>query len=409
MVMTYWQPNYARRAGRMKASEIRELLKLLDRPGIISFAGGIPDPKLFPEAEAAQAYVEALSGSNGATSALQYSVSEGYAPLRRWIANHMATRGVHAEADNIVITSGSQQALDFLGKLLLTPGDTALLTTPTYLGALQAFSAYEPNYDTISSGPTNRSAVTYAEAAAHAATGARVAFAYVVPDFANPTGETLSEDERSGLLDLAYDLDVPLLEDSAYSALRFEGNDQPTLQALDCRRSGSLDQSRVIYLGTFSKTVAPGLRIGWICASRAIVNHLVLLKQASDLNASGVNQIVMHRLVDGGRYEARVATARGHYRQKRDAMLRALSTYMPSAVSWTVPQGGFFVWLKVPEAVSSAELLKRAIDEANVAFVPGQAFHHDGAGSNTLRLSYSLPAESDIDIGIKRLAGLLSA
>jgi DNA-binding transcriptional MocR family regulator len=405
--MTSWQPTYARRAERMKASEIRELLKLLEKPGIISFAGGIPDPALFPEAEAARAYADALSPTGSATSPLQYSVSEGYAPLRRWIADHMGTRGVPADADNIIITSGSQQALDFLGKLLLTPGDTALVTAPTYLGALQAFSAYEPTYDTIAQGHTNRSAATYAEAAARVAPGARVAFAYVVPDFANPTGETLSLKTRSTLLDLAYDLDVPLLEDSAYAALRFEGEEVPSLQALDCRRSGSLDRSRVVYLGTFSKTVAPGLRIGWICASRAIVNRLVLMKQASDLNISAINQIVMHRLIDGDRYRARVATARAHYREKRDAMIRALTTHMPAGVRWTIPQGGLFIWLTLPSTISAAELLQRAIAEANVAFVPGQAFHHDASGTNTVRLSYSLPTLNDIDVGIGRLAGLL--
>ncbi|HMK69469.1 MAG TPA: PLP-dependent aminotransferase family protein [Xanthobacteraceae bacterium] len=402
-----WQPIYARRADRMKASEIRELLKLLERPGIISFAGGIPDPELFPAAAAAQAYGTALAIEAGASAALQYSVSEGYGPLRHWIADHMAAHGVRASADNILITSGSQQGLDFLGKLLLTPGDTALVTAPSYLGALQAFSAYEPRYDTIRPEQSNRTPASYADAAAKEAPGALVKFAYVVPDFANPTGETLSQAARSRLLDLAAELDVPVLEDSAYSALRFEADDVPSLQALDLSRCGSLNRSRVVYLGTFSKTVAPGLRIGWICASRAVIGRLVLIKQASDLNVSVINQMVMHQLVDKGAHAQLIAKARAHYRPKRDAMLVSLRTQMPSGVTWTKPQGGFFVWVTLPEAVSGYSLLSRAVEETKVAFVPGAAFFHDGSGANTIRLSYSLPKPAMIEAGISRIAALL--
>jgi DNA-binding transcriptional MocR family regulator len=338
---------------------------------------------------------------------LQYSVSEGYGPLREWIAGYMATRGVRALPENIIITAGSQQALDFLGKLLLTPGDTALVTTPTYLGALQAFSAYEPRYDTIRPEQTNRTPKSYRQAAQEVETGARAKFAYIVPDFANPTGETLSLSARRALLDLAQNLDIPVIEDTAYSALRFDGSDIPALQAIDVARCGSLDRSHVIYLGTFSKTVAPGLRIGWICASQALVRRLVLIKQASDLNMSLINQIVMYRLVKDGQHAELSARARAHYRSKRDAILAALTAHMPAAVSWTRPEGGFFIWLTLPTGVSGASLLKRAIDEVNVAFVPGAAFFHDGSGENTIRLSYSLPNASEITTGIRRLATLL--
>jgi DNA-binding transcriptional MocR family regulator len=403
-----WEPVYARRADCMKASEIRELLKILEQPDIISFAGGIPDPELFPVHAAATAYSEALAGEGTAATALQYSVSEGYGPLREWIADDMAARGVRASPENIIVTSGSQQALDFLGKLLLTPGDTALVGRPTYLGALQAFSAYEPRYDTIRPGQTNRTPDSYREAAQQAATGARVKFAYVVPDFANPTGETLPHAARTALLDLAGSLDIPVIEDSAYRALRFDGVDIPALQAIDVARCGSLDQSRLIYLGTFSKTVAPGLRIGWICASRALIRRLVLIKQASDLNVSVINQMVVHRLVADDRHAALIARARAHYRPKRDAMLAALKAHMPSGVNWTRPEGGFFIWVKLPAEVSGASLLKRAIEEAKVAFVPGAAFFHDGTGQNTIRLSYSLPGVSEIATGVRRLASLVS-
>jgi DNA-binding transcriptional MocR family regulator len=402
-----WEPAYARRAERMNASEIRELLKLLEQPGIISFAGGIPDPALFPVQAAATAYAEALAGAGNAMMALQYSVSEGYGPLREWIADYMASRGVQASLENIVITAGSQQALDFLGKLLLTPGDTALVHTPTYLGALQAFSAYEPRYETIPPGRSNRTPDSYSQAAQKAARGARVKFAYTVPDFANPTGETLSRSARTTLLDLARDLDIPVIEDTAYHALRFEGADIPALQAIDVALCGSLDKSRVVYLGTFSKTVAPGLRIGWICASRALVRRLVLIKQASDLNVSVINQMVMHQLVSDGRHAQLIARARAHYRPKRDAMLAALKAHMPPSVIWTRPEGGLFIWLKLPTGVSGASLLKRAVDEAKVAFVPGAAFFHDSSGENTIRLSYSLPDTSEITTGVRRLTSLL--
>src|SRR5258705_6150590 len=280
----HWEPRYARRATAMRASEIRELLKLLDRPDIISFAGGIPDPALFPVAAAQQAYADCLASAGLAAQALQYSISEGYLPLRQWIAARMAGLGVPAAADNILITSGSQQALEFLGRLLLSADDTALVTAPTYLGALQAFSSAEPRYDRLRPEDGNRTPAAYAEAAAEA--GGEVKLAYVVPDFANPTGQTLSIAARERLLDLAVELDIAVVEDAAYAALRFGGDALPAIQALDVARTGSLDRSRVIYCGTFSKTLSPGLRVGWVCASERIIRRLVMIKQASDLNSS---------------------------------------------------------------------------------------------------------------------------
>jgi DNA-binding transcriptional MocR family regulator len=404
---TFWEPAYAQRAERMKASEIRELLKLLEQPGIISFAGGIPAPELFPSESAATAYAEVLAAPTLAASALQYSVSEGYGPLKDCIVSIMAKRGVAAAQENIIITSGSQQALDFLGKLLISPGDTALVTAPTYLGALQAFSAYEPRYDTIRPELGNQTPQAYIEAATAAAGGAKVKLIYVVPDFANPTGETLSRDARARLLELGREMNLPVLEDSAYHALRFEGTEEPSIQALDVLETGSLDASRVVYLGTFSKTVAPGLRIGWICASRDLVRRLVLVKQASDLNVSLINQMVMHRLVQT-QHDALIAAARTVYRKKRDAMLAALAAYMPDYVDWTRPAGGLFVWVTLPETLNGAALLKQAVTEAKVAFVPGGAFFHDGSGSNTIRLSYSLPEPREITEGVRRLALLFA-
>ena len=399
-----WEPRYAQRAERMRASEIRELLKLLDKPGIISFAGGIPDPTLFPAKEAQAAYAAVLSDPALARSALQYSVSEGYLPLRQWIVRHMERLGVPCHADNVVITSGSQQALEFLGRLLLSPGDTALVEAPTYLGALQAFSAYEPRYDELSPERGNRTPQSYAEPAA--AAGGSVKFAYVVPDFANPTGGTMSLGARERLLDLAADLDIPVIEDTAYASLRFEGDALPAITALEVKRRGSVDHARTIYSGTFSKVLSPGLRIGWIVAPKPMVRRLVLIKQASDLNNSTVNQMVMHRLAEGA-FDAQVRAACAHYRRRRDAMLAALETHMPKGVSWTKPKGGLFVWATLPDGVDAGALLDRAVREEGVAFVPGSAFYFDGRGRNTMRLSYSLPSEAQIADGIARLAKLI--
>ena len=401
-----WEPRYARRAERMVASEIRELLKLLERPNIISFAGGIPDPALFPIAEMSAAYASVLSDPSQAGAGLQYSVSEGYAPLRQWLVGHMRRLGIACAVDNIVITCGSQQALEFLARLLLSPGDTALVTRPTYLGALQAFAAYEPCYDELNPESGNRTPQSYRAAAA--AAGGGVKFAYVVPDFANPTGETLSVAGRARLLDLAAELDIPILEDTAYAALGFEGEPLPAIQALDIQRCGSIEAVRTIYCGTFSKTLSPGLRVGWVVGPRALIRRLVLIKQASDLNSATVNQMVMHRLAETV-YDRQVAAARVHYRQRRDCMLAALARHMPSACSWTQPKGGLFVWLRLPANQDSARLLQRAVDEAGVAFVPGAAFAFDRSGHNNLRLSYSLSSEAEIEAGIARLGQLIRA
>ena len=399
-----WEPRYAGRAARMRASEIRELLKVLDQPGVISFAGGIPDPALFPVAEAAAAYASILADPVSAGGGLQYSVSEGYLPLRQWIVGHMAKLGVTCDADNVVITSGSQQALEFLGRLLVSPRDTALVMAPTYLGALQAFSACEPRYDELRPEDGKRTPASYADAA-HLA-GGEVKFAYVVPSFANPTGETLSLAARHHLLDLAGELDIPVIEDAAYAMLRFEGAPVPPILALEIERCGSIQQARTIYCGTFSKVLSPGLRIGWIVASKPLIRRLVLVKQASDLNNSTLNQMVMHRMA-AAVFEERVAEACAHYRRRRDAMLAALARYMPKGVSWTKPGGGLFVWLRLPEGIDSAVLLDRALAEAKVAFVPGAAFFFDDRARNTLRLSYSLPSEAQIEDGIARLARLI--
>ncbi|MFD1795805.1 PLP-dependent aminotransferase family protein [Paracoccus aurantiacus] len=397
-----WEQILAGRMSRMKASEIRELLKLLDQPDIISFAGGIPDPKLFPAEAFRDAMTTALSDSQYATS-LQYSVSEGYGPLRDWIADQMGLIGVPCTPDNILITSGSQQALDYLGKLMLSPGDTALVGWPTYLGALGAFNAYEPRFDRLDPG-SNREAQDYHDAAAPG----RVKFAYLSADFANPTGVTLDQAGRERLLDLAEELDIAIIEDAAYQTLRYDGTAIPPILATEIARKGSIDACRTIYSGSFSKTLAPGLRIGWVCAAASVIGRLVLMKQAADLHTSTLNQIATH-IVARDHFADHIPSLRETYGRRRDLMLDALDREMPEGVTWTRPEGGMFVWLTLPDGTDGAELLARSLKTERIAFVPGHAFHPDGTGRNTIRLSFTLHEKELVDEGIARLGRLLRA
>ncbi|AEW14870.1 Transcriptional regulator, GntR family / Aspartate aminotransferase [Brucella suis bv. 2] len=400
-----WENVFATRSKRMRASEIRELLKLLERPDIISFAGGIPDPALFPHDEFQAAYKDILGGPE-ANAALQYSISEGYKPLRTWLVGELAKIGIPCTEDNVFITSGSQQALDYLGKLFLSPGDTALVTAPTYLGALQAFNAYEPNYDTLAL-KGNRTPQSYAQTAQKA--GGQVKFAYLSADFSNPTGETVDRAGREKLLAHADELDIPVIEDAAYQYLRYNGDAIPPILALDiARNGGDIEKTRTIYCGSFSKTLAPGLRVGYVVASKTVIRKLVLMKQAADLHSSTINQIAIQHVAVHG-FDAQVAKLHGVYKHRRDRMLEALAKYMPEGVHWTKPEGGMFVWVTLPEGMDGASLLAVSIDSEKVAFVPGKAFFADGTGANTLRLSYSCANDEMIDEGIKRLGRLIRA
>jgi DNA-binding transcriptional MocR family regulator len=407
MTVSTFEPRYAARASRMRASEIREFLKLIDQPGLISFAGGIPDPALFPTEAFASAYARILGDPSQSAKALQYSISEGYLPLRHWIAERMhADRGIECTAENVVITSGSQQALDFIGKLLLSPGDTALVSAPTYLGALQAFNAYEPRYDILPADPSNLTPAAFADAAGQ--NGGSVKLAYVVPDFANPTGATMSLAQRYHVLDLIDALDGLVVEDTAYTELRFSGTPLPSLASLEIGRKGSIEDSRVIHCGTVSKILAPALRIGWIVAATPIVRRFVLVKQAADLHSGTIDQMVMHEVAQAT-FDSQVVKVCTSYRERRDTMLAALARHMPTGVTWSKPEGGMFVWGSLPDGMDAAVVLQRAVTEAKVAFVPGRAFFTDGSGSNTFRLSFTLPTPAEIAIGIERLGGIVAA
>lgn len=401
--MLNWDHMFATRSSKMRASEIRELLKLLDQPDIISFAGGIPDPALFP-ADAFQAAYADIFSSAQVNSALQYSVSEGYKPLREWLVGEMGKIGIPCDVDNIFITSGSQQALDYLGKLFLSPKDTALVTWPTYLGALQAFNAYEPNYDQLSV-TGNRTPGSYEAMAINM--GGRVKLAYLSTDFSNPTGETVDLAARQHLIDMADEMDIAIIEDGAYQSLRYEGEAVSPILALEIARKGSIEETRTIYCGSFSKTLAPGLRVGFVVANTTVIRKLVLMKQAADLHSSTINQIAIAHVAER-HFETQVAKIKAAYNARRLAMLAALDQYMPAGTVWTRPEGGMFIWVTLPEGMDGADLLSQSIKTEKVAFVPGQAFFADRSGANTLRLSFSCANEQMIDEGIKRLGRLVS-
>ena len=394
---------------RAKSSAIRELLKLLDEPGIISFAGGIPDPKLFPRSEIAAAAQRILGDPQMAATALQYAPSEGYAPLRRYIAGLMAERGTACASENILVTSGSQQALDFIGRLFLDPGDTVLVARPTYLGALQAFSAHQPVYEPLPGPGSNRTPESYGSSGgpSHASGGQRAKLAYAIADFQNPTGESPSLAERRDLVANAAALGLPLVEDAACDQLRYDGAALPSLLALDAARAGGIDGGGVLYCGTFSKTIAPALRIGWVAAPRTVIDRLVLIKQASDLHTSTLDQMVLHEVALTLSPD-HLATIRRTYRARRDAMLGALDQFFPRTTRWTRPEGGMFIWVTLPEQLDAEDLLRRALAEARVAFVPGTSFHADGSGRNTLRLNFSLNPEDVAVEGIRRLGAVLA-
>lgn len=397
-----WAARFSQRMDRVHASEIRELLKVLDQPDIISFAGGIPDPGLFPADRIQAAYDEILGDPALAAQALQYSVSEGHLPLRQWIAARMTQDGMPCDEHNIMLTAGSQQALDLLGKLFLSRGDTVMVARPTYLGALQAFNAYEPAYLDLPEGALSEGV----DAEALMQGRAPGPLGYFVPDFANPTGQSLTLAEREALLDLAERLDMTLVEDAAYRELRFTGEPLPTLLALDIARSGSIEDARTLFCGTLSKTISPALRIGWVCGPRAVIEKLVLLKQGGDLHVSTINQMVACRAVSEG-YEQHLGMLRHAYGAKAGVLLAALARHMPPGVSWSAPQGGMFVWVRLPAGMDGRVLLERALAEARVAFVPGAPFFAEVPDAAAIRLSYSLPADAQIDEGVARLAALI--
>lgn len=400
---TLWMHRYAQRTQRMRSSAIRELLKLTEQPDIISFAGGLPAPEVFPVAEF-QAACQRVLAEQG-PQALQYSTTEGYRPLREMIARHTARYGITVEPDNILITSGSQQALDLLGKVFLNPGDHVLVEQPTYLGALQAWNAYQAEYVGV---PMDDDGLQTDGLEAALRLGPK--FIYALPNFQNPTGVTLSRERRHALVALADRYGVPLIEDDPYGQLRYEGEHLPPLVVLDGRLQHSDGQpysGNVVYLSTFSKTLSAGLRLGWVVAPAEVIQRLVQAKQGADLQTSTFTQMVAYEVARGGFLDRHVQVIRDVYRARRDTMLGAMDTYFPPGIRWTKPQGGLFLWAMLPESLDAAEVLRAAVDE-HVAFVPGSSFFADGSGRNTMRLNFSNAAPGMIEEGICRLGGVLT-
>lgn len=389
--MSAWQP--ARRSARMNPSIIREILKLTEQPGVRSMAGGLPSPDSFPIDAMRVACAKVLRDTP--REALQYAASEGFGPLREWVAQQLAKQGMGVRADQVLITTGSQQGLDLVAKVLIDAGTPVAVETPTYLGALQAFTPYEPNFVSLEGdddGPLPQAMA----ALATRAPGTR--FAYLLPNFQNPTGRVIPRERREALVQAARSARVPLLEDNPYGDLWF---DEPTPPALASHwPEGS------IYLGSFSKVLAPGFRLGYLVAPPELAPKLLQAKQAADLHTPGFNQRVVYEVVRDGFLDAHVPTIRARYRAQRDAMDAALRRHMPADTLWRTPRGGMFFWLRLPEGLDAMQLLPAAV-AAGVAYVPGAPFYAHAPDPRAMRLSFVTLSPADITEGIAALGGVL--
>jgi 2-aminoadipate transaminase len=398
---TLWSERFAQRTQRMTSSMIRELLKLTEKPDVISFAGGLPAPEVFPIAEVERA-TEAVLREHGRT-ALQYAATEGYLPLRELLVRHMARYGIRVGPANVMITSGSQQGLDLVGRLFVNPGDRILTESPTYLGALQAWSAYQAEYLTV---PVDEEGLDVDRLEAQLRGGPK--FLYVLPNFQNPAGVTLSLERRRRLVELANHYGAPIVEDDPYGQLRYEGEHLPPIVEIDAalHDAGAPDgefTGNVLYLSTLSKTLAPGLRVAWVVAPESVIARLVQMKQGADLHSSTFCQMVAYEVAKDGFLDRHVKRIRELYGERRNAMLAALERHFPAEASWTRPRGGLFLWLTLPAGLDSTALLKAALDEERVAFVPGASFFPKGGGERTCRLNFSYAPPDVIEEGIRRL------
>jgi len=387
-----WQ--FSERAQQLQSSAIREILKITQRPDIISFAGGLPSPATFPVERMKAAYDKVLT-DNGKV-ALQYGPTDGYAPLREWIANSLSTQGSTILPEQILMVSGSQQALDLLGKVLIDEGSRVLVETPSYLGALQAFSVYRPEFKSVD---TDEHGLVPASVA-DVAQGARLL--YSLPNFQNPTGRSLSIARRLELVETCARLGLPLIEDDPYGALSYKGEPMPKMLAMN--------PDGVIYMGSFSKVLTPGIRLGYVCAPAPLARRLELAKQAADLHTAQLTQMVVHEVVKDGFLDQHIPTIRTLYSNQCQVMLDALAEHFPEGVSWTRPEGGMFIWVQLPKHIDSRKLLDQAI-AAHVAFVPGAPFFANDPQSNTMRLSFVTVPPERIREGIailgKLIAGML--
>jgi 2-aminoadipate transaminase len=380
----------AHRADRLEPSVIREILKVTEKPGVISLAGGLPAPQSFPVQAMREACVRVLADTPA--EALQYAASEGFGPLREWVAGQMNAQGLRVQAAQVLITTGSQQGLDLVGKLLIDAGSTVAVEAPTYLGALQAFSPYEPRFQAVDcdeQGPLPQ--------ALAAAQGAR--FLYLLPNFQNPSGRSMGGARRVALAQAALEVGLPLVEDNPYGELWFDSAPPPPL----CAHAGE----GAIYLGSFSKVLAPGLRLGYVIAPKALYPKLLQAKQAADLHTPGFNQRVAFEVIRSGLLDTHLPQVRALYKAQRDAMRTALDKHLPAGCRFNVPAGGMFFWVELPEALDAAALLPRAV-EAGVAYVPGAPFYCEAPRANTLRLSFVTVPVAQIEQGVAALGRVLA-
>jgi 2-aminoadipate transaminase len=388
-----WQ--FSQRAQALQSSFIREILKITQRPEIISFAGGLPSPATFPVERMKAAYDKVLSETG--KIALQYGPTDGYAPLREWIANSLSTAGTKILPEQILMVSGSQQALDLIGKVLIDEGSRVLVETPSYLGALQAFSVYGPEFASVA---TDDDGLVPSSIEGVAAVANRARLLYSLPNFQNPTGRSLSVARRQELVETCARLGLPLIEDDPYGALSYSGEPMPKMVAMN--------PDGVIYLGSFSKVLTPGIRLGYVCAPLPLVRRLELAKQAADLHTAQLTQMVVHEVVKDGFLDAHIPTIRTLYGNQCQAMLDAMAEHFPASVSWTRPEGGMFIWVTLPKQIDAMKLLDTAL-AARVAFVPGAPFYANEGETNTLRLSFVTVPPERIREGIAILGKLIAA
>lgn len=400
-MQTSWEYRYSHRTRQMKSSAIREILKLTENPDIISFAGGMPAPEIFPAEEFNEASIRVLRDQ--APVALQYGTTEGYRPLREQLAEYMMRQGAQLSIDNVMITSGSQQALDLIGKIFINEGDHILVESPTYLGALQAWNSYGAEYIAVRS---DENGMVTEELEQALRQGPKLI--YALPNFQNPSGSTLLLERRKQLVELADRYGVPIIEDDPYGQLRFEGEHLPPLFALDDQireNNGSYD-GNVIYLSTYSKILAPGFRMAWVVAPPEIIRKMVQAKQGCDLNSPVFNQIVTYEVSKDNFIDRHVQKIVACYRERRNVMLDSMAELMPAVVHWNQPQGGLFLWVTLPEIVSATKMLVQAVEE-KVAYVPGEAFHPKGGGQNTFRMNFSYSNPTEIANGVDRLSRVI--
>ena len=387
--------NFANRMDNIKASDVRELLKLTARPEIISFAGGLPAPELFPVADLKTA-MDAVMDENG-TAALQYGVTEGPRHLREQIAARLADKNnIHTDPDQLILTAGSQQGLDFIGKLFLNPGDVVVLESPSYLGAINAFKQYEPNFVEV---PTDDGGMIIEELDRVLATTENVKLIYVIPDFQNPSGRTMPLERRKQFMEVISKYEIPTIEDNPYGDLRFKGEFLPALRSMD-------EKDLIIYFGTFSKILSPGFRMGWINAREEIIEKVNLIMQASALQTPTINALVISKYLDMFDIDEHVEKIRAVYKRRAQLMIDTMRAEFPPQVKFTDPDGGLFTWVELPEGIDTRELAPKAMAQ-NVAYVPGSGFYPSGNTKNCMRLNYSNATDERIVEGIKRLGKVL--